>query len=78
MSTKMCSHCGETPAVTLRITKHDPDLDGLGVGWPETLAILENGDEDEDPDYYVITGFCSETCIHLAGEFKHAMAQDKD
>jgi hypothetical protein len=40
----MCSHCGEQPAVTLKITKHDPDLDGLGVGWPETLAVLEDND----------------------------------
>ena len=79
MSTKgMCSYCGEQPAVTLNITKHDPDLDGLGVGWPGTLAVLEDNDIGDDPDFYIITSYCSETCIHFAGEYNHAMAKDPD
>jgi hypothetical protein len=75
---EMCSHCGEHPATTLKITKHDPDLDGLGVGWPETIEVLEDNDIGEDPDFYFVTGYCSETCIHLAGEYRHAMAEDPD
>ncbi|MBZ5613240.1 MAG: hypothetical protein LAO23_04455 [Acidobacteriia bacterium] len=75
---EMCSHCGESPALTLKITKHDPDLEGLGVGWPETLDVLEDNDIGDDPDFYFVTGFCSETCIHLAGEYRHAMARDPD
>lgn len=77
-TTKMCSHCGESPALTLKITKHDPDLDGLGVGWPETLDVLVDNDIGDDPDFYFVTGFCSETCIHLSGEYRHALARDPD
>jgi hypothetical protein len=75
---KMCAHCGETPAVTLRIAKEDPDLDGMGVGWHETLKVLEDNDIGDDPDFYVINRYCSGSCIHLTGEFNHAMAEDKD
>ncbi len=77
MAEKMCSHCGVAPARTLKITKHDPDLDGMGVGCYETQAILDAHD-DGDPNFYLVTGYCSETCIHLAGEYDHAMARDKD
>jgi len=74
---KMCSHCGENPAVTLKITKQDPDLDGLGVGCYETLEVLQDNDiSDDDSDFYLVTGYCSETCIHLAGEYAHAMVRD--
>lgn len=75
-SETMCSHCGEAPAVTLRIAKEEPDLDGNGVAWSETQAILDDNDTQEDNDFYVIETFCSKSCIHLAGEFKHAMGRD--
>ena len=73
---KVCSHCNEYPAVTLKLCKEDPDLDGMGVGWPETVDVLEDNDVGDDKDFYIIRNFCSGTCIHLSGEFKHAMASD--
>jgi len=75
-------HCQVSTGLTIRDTvqleRENPDLDGMGVGWPETLAILENNDIGEDENYYIIDDFCSGTCIHLAGEYDHAMARDKD
>lgn len=76
MSEKMCSHCGESEALTLKFDKEDPDLDGMGVGWPETLEILSEHDTGEDPVVYTVEDFCSGTCVHLAGEMAHAMAKD--
>lgn len=73
---KMCSHCGEYEAVTLKLSKQDPDLDGMGVGWSETEDVLEDNDVGDDKDFYIIKNFCSGSCIHLAGEFKHGMASD--
>lgn len=75
---KMCSHCEESPAIELRIDKENPDLDGMGVGWAETLEVMEDSDIGDDPKFYTINDFCSGTCIHLAGEYAHAMAEDPD
>jgi len=57
MSEEMCRHCGESPAVTLRIPKDNPDLDGNGVGWSETAEILDDEDLGDDSNFYVITGY---------------------
>jgi hypothetical protein len=73
---RMCDHCKGEVAIRLRISKDDPELDGLGVGWPETVEVLEGNDRGMEQDYYTIDNFCSGTCVHLQGEFRHMMAKD--
>jgi len=75
MTTTMCAHCGEEEAVTLRVNKEDPSLSGVDVGWWETTEILENSDVGDDAEFYTIEDFCSGTCIHFAGEYRHAMVE---
>jgi hypothetical protein len=76
-----CAHCGEYPAVTLRLNKAavengEESLDGLGIGWSETLDVIEDHDTGESEDEYTLEDFCSLECIHFAGEFEHGMSED--
>ena len=75
-SIAMCSHCGAAPATTLKINKENPDLDGYDVGCPETQELLEENDIGNNPNFYVIEDYCSPSCIYLAGEMAHAVAED--
>lgn len=70
-----CGHCGERSVAQLMITKRDPDLDGLDIGLPETRAIAQDTDTKH---YQVIEDYCSEECIHQAGEMAHAEAEDHE
>jgi hypothetical protein len=73
--TNLCSHCGIRPAVTLVLALEDDDLDGAEIGWCETQEIIDENTDEETETQRFVTGFCSKACIHLAGEYRHAMVE---
>ena len=80
MKYKFCRMCDE-PATVLKLNKQavengDEDLDGMGVGWSETLELIMDLDTGEDEENYTIEGYCSGVCLHLAGELEHAETRD--
>jgi hypothetical protein len=76
MSTKMGAYCAEQPATQLVIQEED-DLDGLGIGWPEPLELIQDHAVEKAEDgRYVVEDYCSKTCIHLAGEMKHSLTKN--
>ena len=82
----MCEWCGEEPAVALVFSQRavengDETLSDMGIGWSETQElILEWGwnrpdDQPESDDSFTVEGYCSKECLHLIGEFRHAMVE---
>jgi hypothetical protein len=77
----MCEWCGQEPAVSLTFSRKavengDEDLNGCGIGWYETQElIIGYVSLDDRVDEVTIDDYCSRDCIHLAGEFKHGMAE---
>ena len=83
---RMCKWCGEEPAVALTFSQRavengDESLGGMGIGWSETQELIMEyawdrpADRPEGDDTFVVDDYCSRACMHLAGEFEHAMAE---
>ncbi len=82
---QMCKRCGEYPAVVLTFSQRavengDESLGGMGIGWSETQELIlewswnRPDDQPDEDDTFTVEGYCSRLCLHLDGEFRHAMA----
>lgn len=82
----ICKWCGEEPAVALAFSHRavengDETLCGMGIGWSETQELIlewdwnRPDDQPESDDSFTVEGYCSCECLHLDGEFRHAMAE---
>lgn len=50
--------------------------DGSGVGWPGYLVLMDEGCPERcklaHESHFHLSGYCSETCVILACEIRHA------